>query len=160
MSRRFQFSLRGLMMSVAMAAVIVWVAKLIGIATAIGLLLVCLGLWAVSQRPLEGGIAFLSVTIPVLCGGLFYDGYYVQLRTVESVIAEFPEIDRVWLSTNDDVTLEVEELWFSTFNQPRAVFEIHGIDGASKSEIRTRLRQALLERRPVTLPARATYHLR
>jgi hypothetical protein len=62
---------------------------------------------------------------------------------------------------NDDVTLEVEGLWFSTFDQPEAVFRIdYGIDGVSKSEIRRRLKQVLVERRPVELPARATYRLR
>lgn len=148
-------------MSIAAAAVIAWAAKLIGMGTAIGLLLVFLGLGVVTRRPFVGSIAFLALTIPALCGGLFYDGYYVQLHTVDSVLAEFPEIDKVWLCTNDDVTLEVEGLWFSTFDEPGAVFEIeHGIDGASESQIRKWLRQALLDRRPVKLPAHAKYRLR
>lgn len=148
-------------MSVAMAAVIAWAATVIGMGTAIGLLLVFLGLWVVTRRPLVGGVALLALTIPALCGGLFYDGYYVQVHTVDSVLAEFPEIDKVWLCTNDDVTLEVEGLWFSTFDDPQVVFGIEwGIDGASKSELRRRLRRVLLERRPVELPARATYRLR
>jgi hypothetical protein len=161
MSGQFQFSLRGLMMSVTTAAVIAWASKVIGVGTAIGLLLVLLGLWAVSRRPLVGGIALLAVTSAALCGGLIYDGYHIQLHAVDSVLAEFPEIDDVWLCTNDDVTLEVEGLWFSTVDQPGIVFGIdYGIDGASKSEIRRRLRQVLQERRPVELPARATYRLR
>lgn len=161
MSRRFQFSLRGLLISVAMIAFIVWTAKLIGMGTAIGLLLVFLGLWVVSQRLLKRGMALLALTIPALCGGLLHDGYYVQLHTVDSVLAEFPEIDKVWLCTNDDVTLEVERLWFSTFDQPDAVFEVeHWIEVASEQEIREWLQQALVERRPVKLPARARYRLR
>ena len=161
MSRRFQFSLRGLLISVAMIAFIVWTAKLIGMGTAIGLLLVFLGLWVVSQRLLKRGMALLALTIPALCGGLLHDGYYVQLHTVDSVLAEFPEIDKVWLCTNDDVTLEVEGLWFSTCDDPQAVFGIEwGIDGASESELRSKLSQVLLERRPVKLPARALYRLR
>jgi hypothetical protein len=149
------------MMSVGIFAVIAWAAKLIGLGTAIGLTLVFLGLWLVTWRPFKGGIALLALTIPALCGGLIHDGYYVQLHTVNSVLAEFPEIDKVWLSTNDDVTLEVEGLWFSTVDQPGAVFEIeHGIDGASQWQIRKWLRQALWERRPVKLPAHATYRLR
>lgn len=161
--QRFQFSLQGLMIAVAIAAVIAWNAMLIGIGAAIALLLVVLGLWVIRQRPLEGGLALLGIAMAMtaLCSGLFYYGYYVQLRTVNSVLAEFPEIDKVWLCTNDDVTLEVEGLWFSTLDQPEAVFEIgYGIDGASKSTIRTRLRKALRERRPVTLPAHARYRLR
>jgi len=95
------------------------------------------------------------------CFSCFRESYLVQLRAVESVLAEFPEIDRVWLCTNDDLSLEVEGLWFSTVDQPKAVYGIdYGIDGASKSEIRRRLRQVLLERRPVGLPARANYRLR
>lgn len=161
MNRRFQFSLRGLLMSVAMIAVIAWAAKLIGLGTAIGLLLVFPGLWVATRRPLDGGCALLAPAIVCLCGGLFYDGYYAQLHTVNSVLAEFPEIDKVWLCTNDDVTLEVERLWFSTFDQPDAVFEVeHWIEVASEQEIREWLQQALVERRPVKLPARARYRLR
>jgi hypothetical protein len=119
MGRRFQFSLRALLVACGFAA------------------LVC-----------------------QCISSLRYD-YLAQLRTVNSVLAEFPEIDKVWLCTNDDVTLEVEGLWFSTVDQPQVVFGIdYRIDGASKSEIRRRLRQVILERRPVELPARATYRLR
>lgn len=102
---------------------------------------------------------FIVVTFAALlcaCASWIRYGYFVQLRTVNSVLAEFPEIDRVWLCT-----LEVEGLWFSTFDQPEAVFGIdYGIDGVSKSEIRRQLKQVLVERRPVELPARATYRLR
>lgn len=102
-----------------------------------------------------------GLMIAALCGGLVYDGYRVQLHTVDLVLAEFPEINRVWLCTNDDVTLEVEGLWFSTIDEPDAVFGIEwGLDGASKAEIRRQLRRALMERRPVELPARASYRLR
>lgn len=107
---------------------------------------------------------FVIVTLAALvcgCISLFREGYLVQVRTVSSVLAEFPEIDKVWLCTNDDVTLEVEGLWFSTVDQPGTVFGIEwGIDGASALEIRNELRQILLKRHPVQLPARAKYRLR
>ena len=82
--------------------------------------------------------------------------YYGQLLTVNSVLAEYPEIDKVWLCTNDDVTFEVEQLYFSTIDQPELTFGIEGIDGESSSEIRQRLRRTLQERRPVTRPNHAT----
>ena len=115
MPRRFQFSLRALLVTCGCAALVCW------------------------------GVSCIRYA------------YFVQLRTLNFVLAEFPEIDKVWLCTNDDVTLEIEGLWFSTVDQPQAVF---GIDGASKSEIRKRLRRVLVERRPVELPPRATYRLR
>ncbi|HET6880813.1 MAG TPA: hypothetical protein VFI31_11700 [Pirellulales bacterium] len=126
MTIRFQFSLRALLLIVAGAAVITWTATVIGVGTATGLMLAFLGIGAVYRRPLEGGIGFLAVTMAALCGGLVYDGYYVQLHTVNSVLDEFPEIDNVWLCTNDDVMLEVEGLWFSTVDQPKAVFGVEG----------------------------------
>ena len=86
--------------------------------------------------------------------------YYVQMRRVNAVLAEFPEIRKVWLCTNDDVTLEVEKLYFSTVDRPEVTFGIDGIDGASRSEIRKRLKDALRERRPVTRPNYATRHRR
>jgi hypothetical protein len=88
------------------------------------------------------------------------DRYYIQLHTVDSVLADFPEIDKVWLWTNDDVTLEVQGLWFSTVDQPAVVFGIEGIDGATKSDLRKGLKRVLLERHPVPLPAYANYRLR
>ena len=86
--------------------------------------------------------------------------YYVQLRAVDAVLAEYPEIDRVWLSTNDDVTLEVEEVFFTTVSDPNTIYRCRGIDGASKSELRTGLQRALREQRPVALPAYLLEHRR
>jgi hypothetical protein len=86
--------------------------------------------------------------------------YYVQVRTLDSVLADFPEIGRVWLSTNDDVTLEVEQVYFSIVNQPELTYGIEETDGASKSEICTLLERALQERRPVKLPAHVTPYRR
>jgi len=104
-----------------------------------------------------------TMCFAAVCAGLSWlrGLYLIQVRTVESVLAEFPEIDRVWLFTNDDVTLEVEGLWFSTIDQPNVVFEAEGmLDGASTSEIRALLQQALSKRQPTSLPARAIYRLR
>ncbi len=103
------------------------------------------------------GLRTLLVIVAVValsCGFIAWlrGQYYVQLRTVNSVLAQYPEIGNVWLVRNDDVTLEVEELFFSTVDQPGVTYRIDGIDGASKSEIRRRLEDAMRERRPVTLP--------
>lgn len=45
------------------------------------------------------------------CSGELYHAYrYAGVQTVGSVVAEYPEIDRVWLATNDELYLEVEEV--------------------------------------------------
>jgi hypothetical protein len=110
---------------------------------------------------------FVFVTLAaMLCGCIswginwFRSEYYVQLRTVDSVLAEFPQIERVWLCTNSDLTLEVERLFFSTVDRPGLILGVDWIDGASKSVIRERLRQALREQRPVRLPSNAWQHSR
>lgn len=102
---------------------------------------------------------FVVVTLFALFGGCigwFRHAYYVQLREVKAVLAEFPEIDRVWLSTNDDVTLEVELVYFSLKNLPEATFMSQGIDGATKPEFRRRLQEALREKQSVDLPSYVT----
>jgi hypothetical protein len=104
---------------------------------------------------------FIVMTFVAVIGGvtlLVRSFYYVQLRRVNTVLAEHPEICMVWLCTNDDVTLEIEEMYFSTVDQPEVTFGIDGIDGASKSEIRRRLEDALREKRPVTRPNYATQY--
>lgn len=78
--------------------------------------------------------------------------YYIQLRRVNAVVAEYPEIERVWLSTNDDVTLEVEVIYFTTNDAPGITLEVAGTDGASKAELRRGIERALRERQPVALP--------
>jgi hypothetical protein len=106
---------------------------------------------------------FVIVTLAAMICGLIAwlrGQHYVQLRTVNSVLAEYPEIGNVWLITNDDVTLEVEHLYFSTIDQPGVTYGIYGIDGASKSEIRKRLDDALRERRPVARPGYAAQYPR
>ena len=87
-------------------------------------------------------ILFIAITWAAIICGLFAwvrGLYYIQLRRVASVLAEFPEIDKVWLGTNDDVILEVEQLFFSTVDQPQSIFHIGNIEGDSKSEIRNKL---------------------
>jgi hypothetical protein len=76
------------------------------------------------------------------------------------VLAEYPEIDRVWLMTNDDVELEVEAVYISVVGQPGLTFGFGGIDGASKSEIREHLDRALLEKRPIQRPNYVREHWR
>ena len=86
--------------------------------------------------------------------------YHRQLRDVRSVLAEHPEIDRVWLGTNDDVELEVEQVFFSTQGQPGLTFYSHGIDKVSKDDFRRRLERALKERQPVVPDYVQEYRIR
>jgi hypothetical protein len=78
--------------------------------------------------------------------------YYVQVSQVRAVLDEYPEIDRVWIGTNDDVVLEVEKVFFTVNNRPGAIFQSGGIDYVGEAEFRRRLDQALRERREVELP--------
>jgi hypothetical protein len=97
-------------------------------------------------------------------GGCIYgvrETYFAQLRTVDAVIAEFSEIDRVWLCANYDVTFEVDGLWFSVVDQPGVVYGIgYGVDDLHESEIRRRVREAILDRCAMQLPHNANYRLR
>jgi hypothetical protein len=82
---------------------------------------------------------FVVVTIIALLGGcigwLRY-GYYVQVRAAKAVLAEFPEIDRVSFTTNDDVSLEVEGVYVSVKDSPGLILNCSGMDGSSKAEFR------------------------
>jgi hypothetical protein len=98
---------------------------------------------------------FATVTlVAIACAAVatIHGCYYVQLRTVNAVLDGYPEIDRVWLATNDDVTLEVEELYFSTRAEPEVIYAVQWIDGASKTTIRSRIDEALRTRESVELP--------
>jgi hypothetical protein len=106
---------------------------------------------------------FLCVTATaIICAavGSIRGCYYVQLRAVDGVLSEYPEIDRVWLITNDDVELEVEQVYFSTDAEPELIYRSDGIDTVSTLEFRTRLERALREKRPVELPTYVTEHRR
>jgi hypothetical protein len=94
-----------------------------------------------------GSIVFLA--------NLWHSLYYVQVGTVRSALAEHPEIENVWVCTNDDVELEVEALFFTIAGRPGEVLGIGGIDGASKSKILEELHRALREDRPTQIPAYA-----
>jgi hypothetical protein len=91
---------------------------------------------------------------------LFRKEYYWGLNAVNAVLAEHPEIDRVWLSINPDVTLEVEGVYFSIVGQPNVIFHSDGIDGTTQEEFRERLERALRERHPVPRPEYATEYWR
>jgi hypothetical protein len=97
---------------------------------------------------------FVMAAVALVCGGYKWlrEQYYVEARTVNAVLAEHPEIDRVWFSTNDDVTLEVEQVYFSLRDQPGLTFCADGIDGVSETEFRQQLERALREQRPVPRP--------
>ena len=69
--------------------------------------------------------------------------YYWQLNDVRDVLAEHPEIDRVWLETNNDVDLEVEQVYFSIKGQPDLTYDAHRIDGQDRREFRKHLERAL-----------------
>jgi hypothetical protein len=82
-----------------------------------------------------------------------HHAYYVQLYDVREILAEDPEIDRVWLATNDDLELEVEQVFFSIKGQPDEAYYSGGIDTVDKREFRKRLEHALKERKPAVLPS-------
>jgi hypothetical protein len=101
-------------------------------------------------------VTTIVALITAAIGGLqrFHD---VQVRRVRAVLAEYSQIDRVWVSTNDDVELEIEAIYFTVRgNNPDATYAIDGCDGASKAELRELLDRALRERREVECPDYAT----
>ncbi len=81
-----------------------------------------------------------------------------QLHRANRVIAEFPQVAEFWLMTNDDVEIEVEHIWISTHSHPEIAYEIAGTDGISTSELRARIKNALIEQRPTRRPAYYTHH--
>jgi hypothetical protein len=104
---------------------------------------------------------FVIVTIVALIGGFvgwFRHLHYVQIRKLNAVLAEYPQIDKVWLITNDDVTLEVEQVYFSIAGEPGLIFKCGGIDHVGPLVFKNRLEAALRRMRPVTLPNYATEH--
>src|SRR6476659_1743214 len=100
--------------------------------------------------------AFFIVTaiIAVISYGVYWirNDYYSQLRAVTAVLAEHPEIDKVWLGTNPDVQLEVEQVYFSIVGQTDLNLYTYGIDGSTTMEFRERLERALQEQQPVARP--------
>lgn len=88
------------------------------------------------------------------------DSYLFQLHNVNSVLAEYPNIDKVWLVTNDDITLEVEQVYFSLIGQPRVTFTIDGTQDDTKSEIRRKMDHAMEDKIPVARPHYLTEHRR
>jgi hypothetical protein len=98
---------------------------------------------------------FIATTVIALQFGaiLWLNHRYLwQLREVRAVLAEHPEIERMWLLTNDDIELEVEQVYFSIQGQPGVTFYSLGIDTQSKDEFRRSLAGALKERQPVVRP--------
>jgi hypothetical protein len=97
---------------------------------------------------------FVTAIIAVISYGVYWarNDYYSQLRAVSGVLAEHPEIDKVWLGTNPDVQLEVEQVYFSIVGQPDLTFYTYGMDGSTTREFRERLERALQERHPVPRP--------
>ena len=81
-----------------------------------------------------------------------HHAYYWQLYDVRDVLAEHPEIDKVWLSTNNDVDLEVEQVYFSIQGQPDVTYDAHRVDGQDRREFRKHLERAVQERKPVVRP--------
>lgn len=113
---------------------------------------------AIRIRYSDFSFLLVAVIALVLCSFIAWINnlHLAQVHRVNSVLAEYPQIDKVWASTNDDVELEVEELYFSVDGQPGVVFGIIGTDGANKATLRTLLDQALKQQRPVQLPPYAT----
>ena len=78
----------------------------------------------------------------------------------QDVLAEFSEIDRVWIWSNPDVQLEVEQIYFTLVGQPEVTYFAYGMDGSSKAEFRDRLAKAIREKTPVTRPVYAVEYPR
>jgi hypothetical protein len=106
-------------------------------------------------------IFFAVMIVAVICGGvvwlhkLYYFMHYTQVRTVSSALADHPEIEKVWVCTNEDVELEIEKLYFSIADEPGVILKINGIDAASKSEIQQKLERAIRQQPSVDLPTYA-----
>ena len=138
-----------------MDALKLFVAVFFGIGTGIALLI---AMARATVRPLPRfslrSLFLLTAIVAAFCYPvqLVRTFYYWQLHDVRAVLVEHPEIDRVWLETNDDVQLEVERVYFSIKGQPDLTFHSYGIDGVSKWEFRKRLERALNERQPVVRP--------
>jgi hypothetical protein len=73
--------------------------------------------------------------------------YYVQLREVYAAFAEHPELEIVRLVTNDDVELEVEQVYFIEKGHPENVYFTYGPDELERGEFRAELEKALREKR-------------
>ncbi len=98
--------------------------------------------------------AFIVMTIVGVLSGVvvWVRGlYYVQVRQVRTALDDHPEIEKVWIGTNDDVTLEVEEVFFTLEGEVGAVYSCIGPD-AGEAKFRRSLERALRERRAVELP--------
>jgi len=107
--------------------------------------------------PLRFRLKTLFVAIAVIALQLsavqwLYHQYYRQLHDVRTVLAEHPEIDRVWLGTNVDIELEVEQVYFSIKGRPDLTLYSPGIDTVDKREFRKRVERALKERQQVLVP--------
>lgn len=83
-----------------------------------------------------------------------------QVIATNAVLADFPEIDRVWFTTNDDLQLEVEWVYFTVANNPTEVYVAQGVDHRGKAAFRADLERALTEKVPVLLPSYASEHYR
>jgi hypothetical protein len=86
---------------------------------------------------------------------LYESFYYEQVSTVRTALAEHPEIETVWVLTNDDVQFEMEQLFFTVAGKPGVILGTSGVDGATKVEILAELDRALREQRPAQLPSYA-----
>lgn len=107
-------------------------------------------------------LLFFVAVIAIVCWLLSaaWDFQQGQVIATDRVLAGFPEIDRVWFITNDDVQLEVEWVYFTVAGNPDEIYEAQGIDHRSKAAFRADLERALREKVPVQLPSYATDHLR
>jgi hypothetical protein len=132
-----------------------FVAVSVGFWTGIALLI---AMARATVRPLpQFSLRSLFVMTAIVAGFSYFifwcrNFYYFQLQDVRAALAEHPEIDRVWFGTNDDVQLEVEQVYFSIKGQPDMTFYFDGIDYVGKREFRKRLERALMERQPVVRP--------
>src|SRR5262245_45844659 len=110
-----------------------------------------------TRFPLRSLFVATAVAVLILAGiKNLHDGiYFKQVRTVRAALAEHPEIDQVWVCTNDDVSLEIEEICFTIVGDPGTTYGIFGTDKQSKSELLTKLDNALKKHETVILPPNA-----
>lgn len=104
---------------------------------------------------------FLLITIAaILLGGWAFlrNDYYAQIYDLNEVLAQHPEIEKVWIRHNPDIQIEVDAVYFSIAGQPNVTFYARGLDGSNKQDFQERLERALVEQRPVDRPSDVEEH--
>jgi hypothetical protein len=115
------------------AAIIGWIAVLLFI--------------AIRARRIRFSLRGIFVNITIAAGLLGFikwipSQYYWQLNDVKAVLAEYPEIEDIYIAGNDDVCYEADAVYFCVAGQITVVQIPHL---AEKAEIRLIVENALAE---------------